>query len=257
MPLARYVRGRGPTVLFIQGLGGRAADWGDAFLDLLAPDFEVVTFDNRGTGKSESPGGTWSLEDFADDAVAVLDELDRAHAHVVGLSMGGMIAQLLALRHPARVRTLGLVCTHMGGHGLVPPTAAATTVLMADPTNVPPAEIMRRVMHTITGPGFAERTPAAVDAMIAIAAAQPTPPATFARQLQAIMSNDRSAALRDLRVPTLVVHGVDDPLIPIATGRALAAAIPGARLVELPGVGHLPNWECPGRLADLLRESFR
>jgi pimeloyl-ACP methyl ester carboxylesterase len=109
-------------------------------------------------------------------------------------------------------------------------------------------------MTTITAPGFAAREPGAIEALVALAEAQPTPASVFARQLAAITASSRMARLGDVTRPTLVVHGTEDPLVPPANGAALARTIPGARLVELPGCGHLPMWECPGRLAEIMSE---
>ncbi len=249
--IAHYVRGSGPPALFIMGLGGRATDWNEAFLARLAPRFEVITFDNRGTGASESPTGGYTLELMADEAVGVLDALGHARAHVIGVSMGGMIAQLVALRHPARVDHLVLIATHGGGHTVVPPTPEALATFSADRSR-PPAELVREAMTTITAPGFAARCPAAIDAIVTLALAQPTPPSVFMRQLAAILASSRMARLPGLTHPTLVVHGSEDPLIPPANGAVLACTIPKATLVELPGCGHLPMWECPGRLAEVV-----
>lgn len=247
--IAYEVRGSGPTALFIMGLGGRAADWNDAFLRELAPHLEVVTFDNRGTGGSDRPDEEYTLEAMADEAVGVLDALDRPRAHVIGISMGGMIAQLVALRHPGRVARLVLIATHAGGRTVVPPTPTAMQALMPDRSR-PPAEIVRTSMTAITAPGFAEREPAAIEALVALAVAQPTPQMTFARQMSAILASDRLERLGTITAPTLVAHGSEDPLVPPANGAAIARAVPGARLVELPGCGHLPMWECPHRLAN-------
>jgi pimeloyl-ACP methyl ester carboxylesterase len=251
--LAYQVRGQGPTILLIMGLGGRAADWNDAFLARMAEGFEAVTFDNRGTGASDRPDEEYTLDVMADEAVAVLDALGRPRAHVVGVSMGGMIAQLVALRHPESVDRLALLSTHAGGPGAIPPTPLGMTALMADRSR-PPADMVRDAMTAITAPGFAERDPGAIAALVDLALAQPTPPATFARQMNAIMGSDRSDRLGSIRAPTLVVHGTEDPLVPPGNGAILARGIPGARLVELPGIGHLPMWECPARLATLLTE---
>ena len=251
--IAHYVRGAGPPALFIMGLGGRATDWNEAFLAAVAKRFEVITFDNRGTGASDRPTGEYTLELMADEAVGVLDALSRPRAHVIGISMGGMIAQLVALRHPERVDHLVLIATHGGGPRVVPPTPAAMAVLTADRLR-PPAELIRDSMSTITAPGFAARNPETIEALVALAEAQPTPVSVFARQLAAIMASSRMARLGDVTRPTLVVHGMEDPLVPPANGAALARTIPGARLVELPGCGHLPMWECPARLANVLSD---
>jgi pimeloyl-ACP methyl ester carboxylesterase len=253
--LAYYVDGSGPPVLLIMGLGGRGTDWNPAFIAAMAPRFEMIRFDNRGTGKSDCPEDTYSLEVMADEAVGVLDALGRERAHVVGVSMGGMIAQLVALRHPTRVNRLVLIATHAGGASVTPPTPAAMAVLMGDRTR-PPAELVRDSMVTITAPGFAARHPEAIDAIVANAVAQPTPLASFASQMQAIMVSDRSARLAEIRAPTLVVHGADDPLVPYPNGELLAREIPRARLATMPGCGHMPMWECPTELVGALSSFF-
>jgi 3-oxoadipate enol-lactonase len=248
--LAYYVDGSGPPVLCIMGLGGRGTDWNPAFVGAMAPRFEMIRFDNRGTGGSDRPEEPYSLEVMADEAVGILDAVGRGRAHVVGVSMGGMIAQLVALRHPTRVERLVLIATHTGGPSVVPPTPAAMGALMADRSR-PPDVIAREAMTTITAPGFAARHPEAIEALVANAVRQPTPPASFARQMQAILASDRSPRLADIHAPTLVIHGTDDPLVPYANGEHLARGIPGARLLTLAGCGHLPMWERP---ADLVRE---
>src|SRR5262245_19886155 len=117
------VRGDGPeTVLLVMGLGGRASDWGERFPQALAGRYRVVTFDNHGTGSTPKPNAAYTLDDMAADTVAVLDAVSADKAHVVGLSMGGMIAQLLALHHEDRVRRIALVSTHFGGPEVVAPS---------------------------------------------------------------------------------------------------------------------------------------
>ena len=253
--LEYYVDGSGPPVLMIMGLGGRGTDWNPAFIRLLSPDYELIRFDNRGTGRSARPEESYSLDGMADEAIGILDVVGRARAHVLGVSMGGMIAQLVALRHPERVDRLVLIATHAGGKTVTPPTPAALRVLMGDGSGST-AEITRAAMTTITAPGFAARHPEAIDAMVANAVALPTPTATFARQMQAIMTSDRTDRLAHIQAPTLVVHGDADPLVPHPNGELLARHIPAARLVTLPGCGHMPMWERPDVLAETLRTFF-
>ncbi len=249
--LAWYERGSGRPVLCIMGLGGRATDWNEDFMARLAPRHRLITFDNRGTGRSDRPEEPYTLDQMADEAVAVMRAAGVERAHVMGTSMGGMIAQLVALRHPDVVERLVLLCTHMGGPGITPPGPAAMALFSAD-RSLPPDVLVRQSMTAITAPGFAARHPEAIDGLVALAAAQPTPPATFMRQMQAIMTSDRSARLAEIRVPTLVVHGSEDPLVPPANGAALARAIPGAQHVEIPGCGHMMSWEVPVRLATVV-----
>jgi 3-oxoadipate enol-lactonase len=252
LDLAYYVRGQGFPVLMIQGLGGRAADWGSVPA-ALATDFEVITVDNRGTGRSAKPDEPYTLEQMADEAVGVLDVLGHAQAHVVGLSMGGMIAQLVALRHPRRVTRLVLIATTPGGPHTTPPTDAALAALMPDLTQ-PPAEIIRASVQAITAPGFADAHPDVVRQAVDTALAAPTPQHVFLRQMQAIMSSDRYDRLAEISLPTLVIHGDVDPLVPHANGETLAGRIPGARLRTMRNCGHLVMWEQPTELSAALRE---
>lgn len=253
LDIAYAVEGNGPeTVLLVMGLGGRGADWGEQFPQALARRYRVVWFDNRGTGASSIAPGGFSLEDMARDAVAVMDAVNAASAHVVGISMGGMIAQLLALDHPGRVDRVVLVATHFGGANVVRPTPEATQLF--DPQefirrNRSAAEMMRHSLSVIAAPGFVRRDPEAVEALARCAGEQPTPSRSFMAQLQAAILSDRSERVRDIRKPTLVVHGDHDTLIPPQNGSMLAERIPGARLEVLDDCGHMPMWERPAELA--------
>ena len=252
--LAYYVQGSGFPVLMIQGLGGRAADWGSVPGE-LASRFQAVTFDNRGTGQSDKPDEEYSLEVMADEAVAILDAVGQSRAHVVGVSMGGMIAQLVALRHPQRVDRLALLSTAPGGPNTVPPTPEAMTALIPDMSK-PPEEIVRQAMHLIAGPGFADTHPGVIREIVATAMSAPTPQFVFARQMAAIMASDRYQQLPQIKAPTLVIHGDADPLVPYVNGEILSQRIPGARLVTLRGCGHLAMWEQPRALSTALLEFF-
>ena len=244
------VRGDGrQTVLLVMGLGGRASDWGERFPQALGRRYRVVTFDNRGTGSSSKPADPFTLQDMARDAVAVLDAISAEKAHVVGLSMGGMIAQVLGLHHEERVDRLAFVSTHFGGADIVPPSPEAAAVL-APPRGTSAEEIMRRAMQVITAPGFAAKNPDAVEELVRLAMAQPTSRAMFTAQFQAILGSDRSSAVSGIRAPVVVIHGDSDSLIPVENGRRLAERIPGARLEILEGCGHMPMWEQPDVLSE-------
>ena len=256
LDIAYSVRGDGETtLLLIMGLAGRADEWGDALLDALAVRHRVITFDNRGTGASSKPPGPYTLDAMARDAIAVLDAVSVPRAHVMGLSMGGMIAQLLALDHRARVDRLVLLSTHAGGSTVSPPAPAVTEIMtaVASPRMPVPALVRARLV-AITAPGFAETFPERIEALTTLVLAQPTPMPAFLAQYQAILDSDRRARLADLDVPTLVLHGREDALIPLDNGMFLADSIPGARLVILRACGHLATWECPELLAETVLE---
>lgn len=254
--LAYSVEGSGDEiVLLVMGLGGRAADWGTAFPGALAKRYRVVRFDNRGVGKSPKAALGYSLSDLAGDAVAILDAVGADKAHVIGISMGGMIAQLVALEYPQRVRKLVLMSTHMGGPNIeqMHPNAQA----LFDPSlflNNDAEATMRRTLGVITAPGFIEANPDALQELLDQAKREPTRATVFMAQLHALMNSDRSERLCDIKVPTLVVHGCDDKLIRPSNGRELAKRIPGAQLAMLENCGHMPMYEKTNELSAIVLE---
>jgi pimeloyl-ACP methyl ester carboxylesterase len=212
-----------------------------------------VRVDNRGTGASDKPRDAFTLEDMAKDAIAVLDAVGADKVHVVGISMGGMIAQLLALDHAARVDHLVLMSTHYGGFELVMPAPEVAVIFMRPPA-MSRDDIVRNAMRLITAPGYADKNPQAVEELVRLALAEPTPNAIFGSQMQAIIGSDRSARVSSIRAPTLILHGDADPLIPFENGRRLAQAMPQARFEVLKGCGHLPMWEACDEVIGLLNE---
>ena len=234
-----------PALLLIAGLGAQMLSWDDDFCRLLAAQgFRVIRFDNRDVGHStwmdDDGAGEYSLDDMAADAAALLDALGISAAHVVGASMGGFIAQLVALNHPAKVLTLTSIMSGPNGADQVRPTEDGTAVLMvpAPDTREERIAVGMWAKQKLMGPDdpfdrdYEERR-------IIAALDRAYHPAGFVRQLQAIMAaQGRLARLAQLRVPALVIHGDADILVPVDNGRNVAAAIPGARLIEIQGMGH-------------------
>jgi 3-oxoadipate enol-lactonase len=239
------------TVLLIMGLGGNATEWGEVFPDALAQRFRVVRMDNRGIGQSKSQVAKWTMSDMARDALAVLDAVGVTQAYVVGTSMGGRIAQTIAIEHPERVSRLVLICTNAGGSKIVPPTQAAAA-LFAPAPGMTAADLMRRTLRTIMAPTFAERNPEAIEHMVALRGKTPTPGRVFIAQVEALLASDRSKLVSTIACPTLVVHGIDDSLVPVDNGRFLASRIPNAELCLLEDCGHMPYLEYPERCATLV-----
>jgi pimeloyl-ACP methyl ester carboxylesterase len=265
-----------PTVLLVMGLGTQMIAWPDEFCaDLAGRGFHVVRFDNRDVGRSsrvrakppslmqlarrDKKAAAYALEDMAADAVGLLDCLGVERAHVVGASMGGMIAQVLAARHPDRVLSLVSIMSNTGHRWSGQPTAAAMKVLMqrapADRDGF--IEHMVKTWTTIGSPGF-PRDDDELRAELGRAYERGHDAAGTGRQLAAIMaSGDRTASLADIRVPTLVIHGEADKLVRISGGRRTAKSIPGARLMTVPGMGHdLPRDVWP-RLVDGIVDTAR
>ena len=248
---------RAAALLLISGLGGQLISWDESFCSQLADrGFRVIRFDNRDSGLSthlDSAGppdipavlrgearSAYQLDDLAADAVGLLDHLGIDRAHIVGLSMGGYVAQLVAINHPSRVRTLTLMLTGPQRDEAVPakPEGTATLLLPPAATREERIEQSLAIRRVLIGPGdqfeeSRERPRAArrIDRAYY--------PVGTARQLAAILTaQPRLERLSRLHVPALVIHGVEDVLVPIENGRLVAAAVPGARLIEFEGMGH-------------------
>ena len=231
----------GAPLLLINGLGAQMIGWEEDFCRLLVErGFRVVRFDNRDVGLSTRPQEPYTLDDMAGDAAGLLAALGIPAAHVVGASMGGFIAQLVALNHPERVLSLTSIMSGPNGADQVAPTDEARALLVEPAAETREGRIEQGVQakRKLLGPADPFDEPSE-RARIAAAIDRGYNPAGFIRQLQAITAAPgRLERLRSLRVPTLVIHGDADILVPVENGRNVAAAIPGARLVEIEGMGH-------------------
>jgi 3-oxoadipate enol-lactonase len=246
-------RGNGAPLLLIHGLGANLTHWGEPFLAALEGDFELLLYDHRGVGRSAPAQGAVTVGGLADDALALLDALGVDDAHVLGVSLGGMVAQELALAAPQRVRTLTLGCTSCGGTQSKPTAAEVVQRLTAAVLSRDRERMLRTGFELVVSHGYAT-DPAHYAAFAEAAERYPaTVPALLAQQA-ALDAHDTYARLRGLRVATLVIHGSDDELMAAINGDLVASLIPGARLERLDGVGHLFFWEQPERSAELVRE---
>lgn len=225
-----------PTVLMIHGLGyGR---WGWTWnAPALAERFRVVTFDNRGVGGSDAPEGPYTIATMAADAVALMDAMGIARAHVVGTSLGGFIAQQIAVEHPRRVDRLVLACTAFGGPDMVP-MPEVTVRLMEEAPSLPDEVRLRRAVENGFTPAFAKRRPDVIERVMAFRRATAQQYARWLDQAAAGAAFDLSARVGSIAAPTLVITGVEDTVIDVRNSKLLAAAVPDARLVEMDG-GHL------------------
>jgi pimeloyl-ACP methyl ester carboxylesterase len=246
-------RGEGEPLLLIQGMGANSAHWGEPFLADLERDFELILYDHRGSGRSGPLTGDVTTADLASDAAALLDALGLRRAHVLGFSMGGMVAQELALAAPERIASLALAATSAGGTQSKPTSGDVVQALTAAVLSGDRERVLK------TGFGLVVSSAHAADAAnyATFAAAAREHPATIQmlmEQQAAIVAHDTYGRLRAIRVPTLVIHGTDDQMLSWINGDLIASLIPGARLERLEGVGHLVYWEQPERTARLVRE---
>ncbi len=246
-------RGTGEPMLLIQGLGANSLHWGEGFLGGLEDGFELILFDNRGAGRSGVLEGELTIVDLAQDAIGLLDALAIDRAHVVGISMGGMVAQELVLAAPERVLTLTLGCTFPGG-----PEAKMTDMevvgMLAEAVLSGDDERTLRVGYEVMIAAEYGEQEGAYELYSELAGQYRAPIPVLMAQLAAIMGHDTSDRLGAVAVPTLVIHGTEDRLMEAENGELIARLVPGARLELLDGSGHMFFWEQPERSAQLVRD---
>ncbi|MGZ4186635.1 MAG: alpha/beta fold hydrolase [Solirubrobacteraceae bacterium] len=247
-----------PPVLLIMGLGTQMLGWPDGFCRGLADrGMHVIRFDNRDVGLSthmtsapapdvgaalngDQSSASYTLSDMAGDTAGLLDALELPSAHVVGASMGGMITQTLAIEHPHRIRSLTSIMSTTGDPSVGQATKRAMAALLSPPAASREQAIERTlaIVRVIGSPGF-ELDEAEIRRRTGLAYDRSNDQVGVARQLVAIAaSGDRTAALSRVSIPTLVVHGADDPLVDVSGGRATAQAVAGAELAVFDGMGH-------------------
>jgi len=231
-------QGSGDPLLMVMGLGGSSAAWDPALLSELGRSFHTIVYDNRGTGRSDKPDIPYSLEMFSDDAIGLLDSLGLDRVHVFGVSMGGMIAQELALRYPARLQTLTLGCTTCGGKNAVPPPPESLKVLTAPRDGASDEELIRRSWPLAYTTPYIQHHRAELEATIPRLLAHPTPAFAYKRHLDATYALKTYDRLPQIGTPTLVVTGAQDALIPARNSEIIAERIPGARLHMIQNAGH-------------------
>lgn len=252
-----------PAVLLIMGLGVQLTMWPLPLVEqLVERGYYVIRYDNRDIGLSTKldsagvpeiptiiaalmtgakPDVPYLLTDMADDAVGLLDALGIKKAHIMGASMGGMIAQMVAAHNPDRVLSLTSIMSTTGNPALPPATPEAMAVLTQRPTSLDEEAIVAHGIKTqqVIGSPAYPADEAVLAEKVRSDFRRSFYPAGFARQFAGIVaSGDRRAALATITAPTMVIHGTDDPLVPLAGGRDTHATIPGAQIVEVPGMGH-------------------
>ena len=248
----------GPPVVLISGLGAQLIAWDDAFCQQLVDrGLFVIRFDNRDVGLSShladrptsdpsaetagaAPAASYTLAQMAADTAGLIENLGLGSAHVVGISLGGMIAQILAIEHPERVRSLTLIMSTTGHNEVGQPTDAARALFLLPPV-ITREGAMDRAVHfnrIAASPAYPTEVTELRDRAVR-AFDRAFNPQGVARQLAAaITTPDRTEDLRRLDLPTLVIHGAEDPVIAVSGGQATAEAIPGAELLVIDGMGH-------------------
>ncbi|MFC1921480.1 alpha/beta fold hydrolase [Chloroflexota bacterium] len=232
------IHGEGEPLLLIMGLGGDLTRW-FRILPILAKEYMVIIFDNRGAGKSDKPDIAYTMEMMADDAAGLLNNIGIDAAHTFGISLGGMIALNYALRHPGKVLSLILGCTRCGGtHSINDPEGASSALNPELIQVLSPEERARAMMPYLWSQEFIDNNPDVVEQHITSSMENPIDFTGYSRQMGAAATHDTFDRLPEIKLPTLVIAGDADRLIPVENSPIIASGIPGAELVILKGIGH-------------------
>jgi pimeloyl-ACP methyl ester carboxylesterase len=230
------IHGKGDPLVLIMGLR-RNIEWWYGQIPTLSRNFKVVAFDNRGAGRSDKPEMDYSIRLFADDTAGLMAALDMPTAHVLGISMGGYIAQELAINYPAKVRSLVLGCTSCGGTRAIPMTAERMKKF-TDNKGLTPEQILLKDMDIYFSDKYIKKNPEKIDDFTEISMRYYQPPEAFFRQFDACLKHDTVDRLKRISVPTLIMAGDDDPLVPPENSRILKKLIPHAELHFFKGCRH-------------------
>jgi pimeloyl-ACP methyl ester carboxylesterase len=245
--LAATAHGQGPALLMIPGLGSSRRVYAPV-IPLLAEHHRVIVFDTRGVGDSDITDGPYTMQQLAEDAVCVLDAAAEDTAVVFGASMGGMVAQWVGIDHGDRVSKLILACTSPGSAHAVRADPEATRALLGKGATTP-ADAYRIATSVLYTPAFRESHGDFVESEITERGRHPVRARAFSAQYAAVREHEPWDRLPELRMPVLVLHGTEDPVIPPGNSEVLAQRIPGAKLVLLDGLGHMFWHEDPERAA--------
>ncbi len=236
------IAGDGPqTLVMVRGLGSNLLSWYEQMPE-LSRHFRCVVFDNRGAGRTDKPDAPYSIRQMADDTAGLMEALGIKRAALLGISMGGMIAQEFAINHHARLSSLILGCTHFGGPGVKQAAPEIVAAIVAGTGATP--EQQKLQLKAVFCDDTLEHRLDVVEKYQQIRMQYPIPPFAFARQVEAVGAHDTSARLGRIGVPTMVITGREDRLVPAENSRMIAERIPRATLKELPG-GHLFMTEYP------------
>jgi pimeloyl-ACP methyl ester carboxylesterase len=232
------IYGQGPPLVMIMGIGGNTDYWPPRFIKKLSEIFKVIIFDNRGSGQSDKPDIEYSMKMFADDTVGLMNALNIDHAHILGLSMGGAIAQELGINYPERINKLVLCSTNSGFSKSSLPSPEALKIMMQPRERLTLEEISRKSMPVRLTEKFIKENPDAIEEYIQRECRNPTPPKMYKRQIDAIVKFNTYKRLTNINRPTLIMQGKLDLMTSVQNAELLANNIKGAKLAVFEDTAH-------------------
>ncbi len=236
------IHGDGQPLVLIEGRGAAVSWIWFRQVTPLSAEHRLLIYDNRGAGKSQKPEVDYTLQDMADDLLDLLDALGIEKTSVLGISMGGMIAQEFAIDYPDRVEKLILSSTHYGGSGILEASEEAVKAMMPD-TSLPPAERIRKTMAAGFAPGWVDAHSEMVEAIVSMRLDAIQPAEASMRERRAREGFDASQRLARIKAPTLILHGDADSIVPVGNVYLIAQKMPGAAVHIFPGGGHMVHIE--------------
>jgi pimeloyl-ACP methyl ester carboxylesterase len=233
------VHGEGFPLVMIMGLSANSDWWEPEIIEQCSQHFKTIIFDNRGAGRTDKPEIDYSIKMFADDTAGLMDVLNIDRAHVLGVSMGGMIAQELVLNYPEKVENLILGCTHCGGSKQIFAAENILNLLTGSIEDISPEEVLQKFLPYMFTEEFIQNNPGYIESFKQRALIAPISADPYQRQINAIMGFNTYRRLKNIEAPTLVIHGKRGILVPTENGEILAEKIPGAKLLLLDNAAHL------------------
>jgi pimeloyl-ACP methyl ester carboxylesterase len=232
------VYGEGFPCVMIMGTALCLKVWDDPLIDELSRRYETILFDNRGSGKTDIPDGKYTIKLMADDTAGLMNALNIDRAHIIGVSMGGMIAQELVLNYPEKVEKLVLWGANCGGRKTIPPKLAAYKFYLGAIEGLTPERMAKATIPLLLTPEFIKNNPDYVEDKIQRILSGTIPFSSYARQLKAMIGLNTYRRLKTIKTPTLILQGKKDIVVPPENGEILANQIPGAKLVKFEKSGH-------------------
>lgn len=243
------IHGEGFPYVMIMAMAGDVNWWTPEIIEASSQNFKTIIFDNRGTGQTDEPAIDYSMKLFADDTVGLMDALNIEKAHILGVCMGGLIAQEIALTYPDRVERLILGCTHCGGSKQIPPSNKIIRKMMS-PKKMTPDDFISLSFTE----DFIKDNPGFIESYKQLMLKTPISSDSFQRQKQAIMGFSSGMRLKKIKAPTLIIHGKEDVIVPPGNAEILLKRIPGAKLIMLDNVAHFLFQPNPERVHNAIND---